>query len=156
MQPKLVRITNCFIRSALSVLLICLATTAFSQTIKGKVFDVRTGDPVVGATVQLEETKYSTMVNLDGTYIVKNVKPGKYEVEVSLAGYKKPTHLEVTVNENSVGMADFQLEETVTNLTEGIVASRGRRTRHHSLRKLVENLAMVHDILMGIILRLLP
>src|SRR5258708_6094120 len=156
MQPKLVRITNCFIRSALSVLLICLATTAFSQTIKGKVFDVRTGEPLVGATVHLEETKYSTMVNLDGTYIFKNVKPGKYEVEVSLAGYKKPTHLEVNVNENSVGMADFQLEATVTNLTEVIVASGGDRSSDHSVRNIEKNSDMVQNILSEKTIQLLP
>ncbi|HWK07734.1 MAG TPA: TonB-dependent receptor [Puia sp.] len=156
MQPKLVRITNCFIRSALSVLLICLATMAFSQTIKGKVFDARTGEPLVGATVHLEETRYSTMVNLDGTYIFKNVKPGKYEVEVSLAGYKKPAHLEVNVSGNNAEVATFQLEATMTNLTEVIVAGGGDRSSDHSVRNIEKNSDMVQNILSEKTIQLLP
>src|SRR5258708_15966698 len=96
------------------------------------------------------------MVTLEGTYIFKNVKPGKYEVEVSLAGYKKPTHLEVNVNENSVGMADFQLEATVTNLTEVIVASGGDRSSDHSVRNIEKNSDMVQNILSEKTIQLLP
>jgi len=157
MQTKLARITNCLIRSALIFLLTGIVTTAFSQTIRGKVFDVKTGEPLVGATVHLEGTKFSTMVNLDGSYIFKNIHPGKYEVEVSLAGYKKPTPMEVDVNGNSnTGVVDFQLETSASSLTEVIVAGMGDRSSDRAVRNIEKNSDMVQNILSEKTIQLLP
>ena len=50
----------------------------FSQTIKGKVIDKSTSEPLVGASVQLVGTKMSTLVKLDGSYVFNQVKPGDY------------------------------------------------------------------------------
>ena len=47
-----------------------------AQTIKGKVFDAATGEPLVGATVKLSGTKYSTLVRLDGSYSYSKLQAG--------------------------------------------------------------------------------
>jgi len=61
-------------KSFLSILFAAIfnMASAQTQTIRGKVTDAITGEPLVGATVSLEDTKFSAIVNLDGTYVLKN------------------------------------------------------------------------------------
>ena len=47
-----------------------------AQTIRGKVMDANTGEPLVGATVKLEGTKYATIVRLDGTFAFTKIAAG--------------------------------------------------------------------------------
>ena len=72
----------------LLVLCIAFVSIASGQTIRGKVTDTSTGEPLVGATVSLEHTKFNTIANLNGSYVFKNVPAGKYEVKVKYSGSK--------------------------------------------------------------------
>ena len=60
-----------------------------AQTIKGKVFDAATGEPLVGATVKLSGTKYSTLVRLDGSYSFSKLPAGTYKQTITYTGYKE-------------------------------------------------------------------
>ena len=68
------------------ILFLNLAVTA--QTIKGKVTDSSTGEPLIGATITLSGTTEKTLVRLDGSYVFKNVKPGTYQIGIDFLGYK--------------------------------------------------------------------
>ncbi|WP_431210402.1 hypothetical protein ACQ86N_30945 [Puia sp. P3] len=57
----------------LSFLLIFLYTSASSQTIKGKVYDPATSEPLVGANVMLAHTHFVSVVQLDGSFIFRHV-----------------------------------------------------------------------------------
>ena len=56
-------------------------------TIKGKVVDKGTGEPLIGANVILLGTEYAAATNVDGNYIIYNVSPGSYFVKVAYIGY---------------------------------------------------------------------
>ena len=60
---------------------------AFAGTVKGKVTDAKTGEPLIGATVTLTGSgkKLTTSVNLDGSYIFRNVPVGKYKIKINFA-----------------------------------------------------------------------
>jgi outer membrane receptor protein involved in Fe transport len=151
------KMTNCFLRSAFTILLTGIATLAFSQTIKGRVFDARTGEPLAGATVHLEGTNRSTLANLDGSYVFRNIGPGKYEIEASLEGYKKPKDIEVQVTENNNAKAgDFQMESIATSLTEVIVMTNANRGSDNSVRNMEKNSDVVQNILSEKTIQLLP
>lgn len=64
----------------------CIAANA--QTIKGKVTDAGTKEPMVGATVLLKGTDKSQVVQLDGYFTFRNLKPGDYELELHFVSYK--------------------------------------------------------------------
>ncbi|MDR3715058.1 MAG: TonB-dependent receptor [Puia sp.] len=148
---------NCFLRSALTALLTGIVMLGFSQSIKGRVVDAATGEPLVGATVHLEGTRYSTLANLDGSYIFRNVQPGKYEIEVSQEGYKKPKVLEVQVTGNAgAKVADFQMESSATSLTEVIVATDGNKSSDKNARFIEKNSDLVQNILSAKAIQLLP
>ena len=56
----------------------CLTLLSFAGTIKGKIQDSRTGEPMTGATVVLAHTHYTTTVQLDGTFTFRHIPAGKY------------------------------------------------------------------------------
>lgn len=154
MQP---RIINRFMRSALSLFLCGAASFSFSQTIKGKVFDAKTGEPSIGASVHLKDTKYSSVVNLDGSYVLKNIKPGKYEIQISLIGFMKSKEVEVTVKESGItSVADFQLQLDSKDLTEVMVIANADRNSDKTVRNMEKNSDMVQNILSQKTIELLP
>src|SRR5215831_6623781 len=110
------RLLLLFLGSAFSII-------SYSQSLNGKVFDMKTGEPLAGATVHLVNTQLATIVNLDGSYSFKHLIPGQYKVEVTLVGYKKVPDQQVTVGkESETRQVNFLLENAATELNEVIVA----------------------------------
>ena len=70
--------TNCCKKLFLFIFLAGAGIPSFAQAIRGKVTDGRTGEPLAGATVTLEHTRYAVVVNLDGSFVFKNIPPGEY------------------------------------------------------------------------------
>ncbi|MFD1470174.1 TonB-dependent receptor domain-containing protein [Hymenobacter caeli] len=76
--------------SRLYSLLICLLSlplAVLGGTIKGRVTDARTGEPLVGAVVYLQGTGYNAQVQLDGTFSLRGVPVGEYELVGQLVSY---------------------------------------------------------------------
>ena len=59
------------------------------NVLKGRVIDA-TGEPAVGAYVIVVGTSTGTTTELNGSFTLKNVKPGA-SIKVSLIGYKSQT-----------------------------------------------------------------
>lgn len=57
-------------------------------SIKGKVTDASTGNPLPGATVYLRGTSMGASSDLNGDYSITDVPPGKYTLRVSYVGYR--------------------------------------------------------------------
>ena len=75
-------------------LLLVTAFLLFSQAmlaqkggIRGTVFDKKTGDPLIGATVFLEGTTYASATNIDGDYNISGVPVGNYVLKAMFLGY---------------------------------------------------------------------
>lgn len=67
------------------LLLFSSATTQTSFDIKGKVLS--DGEPLPYANVYIKNTTKGTTTNDDGSFIIKNIEPGKYSVAASFTGY---------------------------------------------------------------------
>jgi outer membrane receptor protein involved in Fe transport len=108
--------TPVFIKPWLCMLLIvCCAGIANAQSIKGKVTDAATKEPMVGATVQLKGTGKSRFVQLDGNYTFKDVKPGSYVLEFSFVSYKTKD-VNITVTAGKTTIANVAMEESTKEL----------------------------------------
>ena len=46
--------------------------------LKGKVIDKKTGETLVGAVINVENSDYKTYTDLDGNFEIKNIKEGNY------------------------------------------------------------------------------
>lgn len=89
-----------------------LAQGEFTATITGKIIDAEAKEPLEYTTVQLLQLPDSSLATgatsgLDGTFEIKNVKPGQYVARVSFVGYKD-LDKKVTVTDKST---DIQLGE---------------------------------------------
>ncbi len=49
-------------------------TGLYSATIRGFIYDSKTKEPLIGASVFIEETSSGTASDVDGSYIINNVR----------------------------------------------------------------------------------
>jgi outer membrane receptor protein involved in Fe transport len=82
--------------------------------IKGKVTDLQTGEPLIGANVLITGTTFGAATDVNGGYEIRNLSAGVYELRASFIGYQTITVSDVRVNTDLTTDLDFQLP------TEGI------------------------------------
>src|SRR5687768_15481259 len=82
---------------------------AFAQTgsITGTVIDSANGGPLIGATAVIEGTTKGAFADLDGKFLITNVSPGKYTIQVSLIGYNTVKIPGVVVTANAAVKMDI-------------------------------------------------
>ncbi len=68
-----------------------------TATIKGRVLDAITGDPLPGATIMIEGTQRGTISDLRGNFLISGLDIGTYTLEIRFIGYESKM-VEVTVN----------------------------------------------------------
>lgn len=90
-----------------------LAFAADTGKITGVVKDKKTGETIPGANVIIENTTLGASTDLDGRFVVVNVKPGKYSVKASSVGYVPMIMNDVVVSIDINTQLTFILEPTV-------------------------------------------
>ncbi|MCU7490657.1 MAG: TonB-dependent receptor [Ignavibacteria bacterium] len=91
-------------RKILFLTMFCMLLPAFllAQTttgrIKGKVTDRQTGEPLVGANVQVVGTTSGAATDVNGDYEIRNLQPAVYSLKASFIGYTAITLNNVRVN----------------------------------------------------------
>ena len=106
------------------LLLLCLTPlTIFAQTlVKGKVVDTQ-GEPLIGATVLVENTTVGTVTDLNGLFEIQ-VPSGENTLTVSSVGYGT-----ISVNIDGRTYLDISMEEENTTLEEVVVSALGFQTK---------------------------
>ncbi len=98
---------------ALGLGLVLLVQAQTGQgTVKGKVLDSQTGEPVPFANVSLKNGSdliLGTTTDFDGKYTLKPVPPGSYNLEVSFVGYQTKQISGIIVNSDRITFQDFKL-----------------------------------------------
>ncbi len=80
--------------------------------ISGKVFDFKTGEPLIGVNVVLVGTQLGDATNADGEFSIQGVQPGSYELAALMIGYE--THRQKIAVQESVPMRfTFRLKTAV-------------------------------------------
>ena len=105
----------------LSTLLIANGLFAQSGTLKGKVIDEGTSEPIPFANVTVEDNgKVLTggTTDFDGNFTIKPVTPGKYTVKASYVGYQASQINGVIVKGGVITFQDFKLKSSTKQLGE--------------------------------------
>ncbi|WP_121812558.1 TonB-dependent receptor [Mucilaginibacter kameinonensis] len=131
----------------LLLLLLCV-TAANAQKLKGHVYDRKTGEPMVGATVSLDRTKIATTTGLDGSFELKNVSKGSYTVRVSYVLYTTTTQ-QVEVSKDDNPHLKVYLEESNKQLQEITVSSHGNGSTERTARRIEQQATQVMNIVSG-------
>ncbi len=113
-------------RLLIFVVFMIITSVLFAQTGKlaGKVSSAENGLPLEGVSVFLEETELGTYTKADGTYILKDIPAGEYNIFVSLMGYQQISRT-VVIKDDLTEIQNFQLNRSAVKI-EGIKVSANR------------------------------
>ncbi len=141
------------LKSVILPILLLFTINSFAGDIKGRVVDAGNGEPLVGATVTVNNQ--AVMVKLDGTYHFKNVSAGKYNIKVSYAGYKSESKDVILNNATETKVVDINLESTSASLTSVTVSS-NNKDNDKSVRRLEKIADPIINVLSSKNIQLLP
>ncbi len=149
--------TDCLKKLFVLAFFLAVGAVSFSQSIKGKVTDAKTGEPLVGATVLIEHTHYAAIVNLDGSFVFKNLPAGTYELKVQSLGYEASQGKEVVVEAaHPVLNVSFKMETETKELSTVSVVGRMNGETDNGVRKMEKNADLLENVLSAKTIQLSP
>jgi len=86
-------------------------------TITGKVTNAHTQKPITGASVFLSNATVGDRSNGEGDFRLEQVRPGKYELVVTVIGYEA-LHQNITVEDKNITLPEIKLVPKTTELKE--------------------------------------
>ena len=131
----------------LFLLLFSSTQETIGGTIKGNVREKSTKSAVVGAAVFIEGTSFGTLSDTSGDYVIKNVPPGKYDVEVNALGYVGTDEDVRVESESSVVVQNFSLKEKLITLNESVIMARANNELETTARAVEKNAANLVNII---------
>ncbi|GAB4405763.1 MAG: hypothetical protein OHK0039_07070 [Bacteroidia bacterium] len=110
------------------LLIVLAAGRLFAQngTLTGRVFDAESGIPLAGATVFVIGTYLGTYTGSDGSFALRNIKPGDYAVKFSYIGYAEKIYNGLRIEGGATRTLDVSLSSSVATLGEVEIV--GQRT----------------------------
>lgn len=112
-------------------LILVVQMSAFAQgKITGKVTDGETGLALGGVSVKAKIAGkiIGAFTNKDGTFEIKNVPPGTFDLTATYVGYKASTQ-KITVADNGEATANFKMNIDLLLLEEAVVVGYGTKQR---------------------------
>ena len=114
----------------------CSVSALWAQNVsfRGTITEKGSAEPLTGVNVYFKGTTLGTATDKNGRFIIRNVKPGTYEVVISSMGYQR-FRKKITLSEKETQF-DYSLEKTNSSLGEVVVTGTG--TPHHLKRAPVQ------------------
>jgi len=100
-----------------------LPILSFAQNgiVQGRVYDAINNEGIPFANVVIQGTTIGASTDIDGNYVIEDLQPALYNVEVSYLGYRTKVEFEVQVSNTKPAVIDFALEENTEQLKEVVV-----------------------------------
>lgn len=89
-----------------------------TQTIRGNITDKLSQMPLAGVTLQIASLQIGAMSDSLGNYSLSTIPPDRYEIKISLSGYKMLLIPNVVVTSGKEVILDIALEEDFKQLNE--------------------------------------
>ncbi|AKD55165.1 TonB-dependent receptor [Spirosoma radiotolerans] len=138
---------------------ICLLSVldVLAGTIRGRAVDATTGQPIIGATLIIENTKFFNVSGLDGSFSIKNVPSGSYKIRISYVSYRTMTRDVVITSDDHTLTLDLPLEtESDREIAEVTVKGKRDGSSDRTARDLERNALQVTNIVSGRTIELSP
>ena len=102
-----------------TVLGMLLAHVATAQVvIQGKVVDVMSRKPLVGAKVQLDKQEVFVQTTADGSFAINNIDPGYHTVTATLDGYESETSSELLFTYDKSPFITLEMQSLASGVGE--------------------------------------
>ena len=96
-----------------------------TQTIRGQVCDVASGEPMIGVTITVENgTTMGTVSDSDGNFVINNVPVGRHSVRATYIGYEPVLLKEQLVSSGKELVLMLRMRESISELGEVVVKPR--------------------------------
>ena len=94
-----------------------------TQTVKGKVFDKMTLEPIIGASIILldSEPLNGTITNLEGEFILEKVPIGRQSIKISMIGFESVLKNNLLISSGKEVVLEIGLLEKATEMDEVVV-----------------------------------
>ena len=102
------------------LLLVNISIYAQTGTVKGRVFNMKTNEPLEFATIRIQGTVNGTTTDLEGNYVIES-NPGFYRLEVSYVGFETTLSPEIHIQGNQTVFIDVAVPESSTLIDEVVV-----------------------------------
>ena len=109
-----------FLKCFILVFFTFISLAVFAQSsVKGKIFNTSSGKGLEGAFVSIKNTAYRTETGKDGSFVLKNIPAGKFEIAAEYVGFTAASKkIEVKPNsEAEVNITLTQQSEELENVT---------------------------------------
>lgn len=134
-------------------LLFCVVT-ANATKIKGHVYDKKSGEALVGATIVLDKNGKSTTTGLDGTFEIKDAPLGKHTIRVTYVTYTTISQ-EITILKEDNDHLKFYME-SASDLNEVVVRATAGGSNDRDARRIEQNANQVMNIVSGRAIEISP
>ena len=113
---------------SLLLLLLCIncvfSYAQSSGSYKGKILDQATKQPIIGASILLDNTQLGAATDTEGVFSVKNIPIGIYSVTISYIGYQTKNISEVIISSGKTYYSEIEILEEAINMSEVTVKAR--------------------------------
>jgi TonB-dependent receptor len=110
-----------------SLLTAFIAMAQDKGKISGKILDKKTGEELIGVSVQIEGTSIGAVTDFEGVFTINNVTPGTYNLVVSYISYQKKILSQVVVKAKETTTVNTTLEESTKTLNEVVISAELKR-----------------------------
>jgi TonB-dependent receptor len=139
--------------------ILCLfltVTVARASNIKGHVYDQKTGEALVGASVKLENTDRATLTGLDGSFEFKKVTPGPSIIKVSYISYQTYSKQIVILAEDNPSLKIYLSDAADNNLSEITIANKRDGSAENTARRIEQKSLQVINVVSGRAMEISP
>ena len=93
----------------------CFSWAGTTGKLVGTIIDQETGNPLPGANIVILDTYWGASTDLDGNFLILNLPPGYYDLEISILGYKtvlkKGVQISVDLHCNIYKLKQYQPQQ---------------------------------------------
>ncbi len=83
-----------------------------NATISGKITDAQTGEPLIGATIHIENTNIGTFSGLNGEYTIRNLNQGNVSLKITYISYQSKRVENIQLKPAETRFINVSLEHT--------------------------------------------
>lgn len=124
------------------LILLAVCTSAFAQSkgsISGKISDKSTSDDLIGANIFIVGSSTGTSSDIDGSYSIRSLVPGRYQIRVSYISYQTMVVNNILIEAGKDTRLNLQLEPAATELNEIVVSAEALKSTEVAILNIQKN-----------------
>jgi hypothetical protein len=124
-------------------------TAARATSLKGYVYDQKTGEALVGASVLLEKTDRAVLTGLDGSFVIKHPPAGTFTIKVSYLMYKTFSQQISILKEDNPVVKIFLSETKDAELHEVMISAKNDGSAEKTARRIEQKSPQLVNVVSG-------